>query len=107
MCHLSFSKINMYIIYHLLKVRTRTFRAVLLLDRGVARISSRRGPNLQGSKVNPLKIQKVIGFHPLFFGGGPNKLKKNGKNVRTEGQAVHGSLLDRPTNSFIESLSRF
>ena len=45
-------------------------------SRGVARISSRRGPNLQGPKVNPLKIQKVIGFHSLFFGGGPNKLKK-------------------------------
>ena len=70
-------------------------------------ISSRRGPNLQGPKVNPLKIQKVIGFHPLFFGGGPNKLKNiylsNETNARTEGQAVHGSLLDRPTNSFIES----
>ena len=80
--------------------------------RGVARSSSRRGPNLQGPKVSPLKIQKVIGFHPLFFGGGPNKLKKNiylknGKNVRTEGQVDHGSLLDRPTNSFIESLSQF
>ena len=85
------------------------FQLLIITVRGVARISSRRGPNLQGPKVNPLKSKKSSDFIHYFFEGAQINVKKNenGKNVSTEGQAVHGSLLDRPTNSFIESLSRF
>ena len=35
---------------------------------GVARISSRRGPNFMGPKGNPHQKLKLIGFGPLFFG---------------------------------------
>ena len=72
--------------------------------RGVVRISSRSGPNAQGPKITPSKSKKPSGWIQYFLEGAQiNRKIFINKNIRTEGVSSPWALLDRPTNSFIES----